>query len=210
MIMKSATPLALAAACLTAIATLPAHAQPVNSSGTASGSYWTSPGANGITPGAYPAPETYTSGSYSTAPSVGNAMGMSGPNPNGAPSTTYSGGYGSTTGTYAPQSQYSPPPPAAGTSGTEAATNGFVTYPPQPPGWSPRRNVIKSEHYTWLLQHNRAFREARERIECGSITDSQLHQNCLASFAEYSPWAGSAPTYGSSSAARGYGSTSGR
>jgi hypothetical protein len=88
-----------------------------------------------------------------------------------------------------------------------------VTNGPQgspPPDWSARRNVIQSEHYTRLLEHNRAFREARMRKECGPITDPQLHQNCLASFAEYSPWAGSAPAYGSSSSSRSYSSRSGR
>jgi hypothetical protein len=90
------------------------------------------------------------------------------------------------------------------------ATNGFVTYPPQPPGWSPKRNVLQSEQYTWLLEHNRTFREARMRKECGPITDPQLHENCLASFAQYSPWAGSAPAYGSSNSTRNYSSRSGR
>jgi hypothetical protein len=88
-----------------------------------------------------------------------------------------------------------------------------VTNGPQgspPPNWSARRNVIETEHYTRVLAHNRAFREARMRKECGPITDPQLHQNCLASFAEYSPWAGSAPAYGSSSSSRSYGSRSGR
>jgi hypothetical protein len=61
MIIKSATRLALSAACVSAIAALAtANAQPANTSGTASGSYWTSPGANGTAPGAYPPPETYT------------------------------------------------------------------------------------------------------------------------------------------------------
>lgn len=142
-------------------------------------------------------------------PSGGNSLGVPGPNPGGPGLTPYTGGgYGTTTGTYAPQPQYYAPPPAAGTTGTEATTNGPQGAPP--PNWSAQQNVRESEHYTWLLQHNRAFREARIRKECGPITDPQLHQQCLASFAQYSPWAGSAPAYGSSSAARGYGSTSGR
>jgi hypothetical protein len=88
-----------------------------------------------------------------------------------------------------------------------------VTNGPQgspPPNWSARRNVEQSDRYTWLLQHNRAFRQARERRECGPITDADLHQQCLVSFAEYSPWAGSAPAYGSSSSNRNYSSRSGR
>jgi hypothetical protein len=141
-------------------------------------------------------------------PSAGNAVGVPGPNPGGPGLTPYSGGaYGSTTGTYAPQPQDYAPPPAAGTS-----ISGVVTYPPQPPGWSPARNVAESEHYNWLLEHNRGFREARMRVECGPITDPQLHQQCLDSFAAYSPWAGAgpAPTYYGSSGATRYRSSSGR
>jgi hypothetical protein len=42
--------------------------------------------------------------------------------------------------------------------------------------------VIESKQYERLLQTNRAFREARMRKECGSISDPQLHQSCIASF----------------------------
>ncbi len=52
--------------------------------------------------------------------------------------------------------------------------------------WSPQVNVRNSERYHSLLEHNRGFREARMRKECGPITDPQLHQNCVQSFAEYS------------------------
>ena len=151
-------------------------------------------------------------------PSAGNAQGLPGPNPGGPGLTPYSGGgYGSTMGTYAPQPYpaYPPAPSAASTSSTEAATNGFVTYPPQPPGWSPRLNVIESEHYTRLLEHNRGFREARMRVECGPITLPELYQRCIQSFAVYSPWAGAgpipgAPAYGSSTAQKQYSSSAGR
>lgn len=47
---------------------------------------------------------------------------------------------------------------------------------------SARQNVIESKQYERLLQTNRAFREARMRKECGSISDPQLHQSCIASF----------------------------
>jgi hypothetical protein len=60
------------------------------------------------------------------------------------------------------------------------------------PNWSARQNVIESQHYDQLLQTNRAFREARMRKECGPITDQQLRQSCLASFAQYEPVAPSA------------------
>ena len=194
MMIKRAACLAFTAACLTGIATLPAaHAQT----------------AYGTT-----APPTGDAG--------GNSMGVLGPNPGGPGLTPYTGGapgatqpypsYPTAPGTYGATQPYPayPAPTAAGTRNTETVTNGFVSNPPQPPGWSPEQNVLQSEHYTWLLGHNRPFREARERRECGPITDPQLRQQCLASFAEYSPWAGSAPAYGSSSSSRNYSSRSGR
>ena len=52
------------------------------------------------------------------------------------------------------------------------------------PSWSARQNVIESKQYERLLQTNRAFREARMRKECGSISDPQLHQSCIASFGQ--------------------------
>jgi hypothetical protein len=67
-----------------------------------------------------------------------------------------------------------------------------VTVPAQADTWSARQNVIQSERYTRALETNRAFREARMRKECGPITDPQLHQQCLASFQEYSPLVASA------------------
>jgi len=86
MIIKSATRLAFAAGCLTAIVTLPtAYAQM-----GAPGGY-----GYGPPPGAY---------GY------------------GPPPGAY--GYGPPPGAYAPQSQYVPPPPSAGTAGTQLITNG--------------------------------------------------------------------------------------
>ena len=176
MIIKNATRLAFAAACLTTIGALAtAQAQPADTSGTASGRYWTSPGASGPPPGTYPAPETYT-----------------------AP------------GAYPAQGQYVPPPPPEGTAGTQVMTNGPRTNPGDvSPSWSAQRNVAESERYDRLLESNGAFRQARERKECGPITDPQLHQQCLESFAQYEP-AGSASGYGSSRSTRGYRSNYGR
>ena len=48
--------------------------------------------------------------------------------------------------------------------------------------WDARQNVIDSKPYEQLLATNPAFRRERMRIECGPITDPQLHQSCLASF----------------------------
>jgi hypothetical protein len=53
-----------------------------------------------------------------------------------------------------------------------------------PVDWSPQQNMVNSQHYTRMLQTNRAFRQARMRKECGPITDPQLHQSCVASFNE--------------------------
>ena len=185
MIIKRTACLAFTAACLTGIATLPAaHAQ----------------SAYGYAPAA----------AQPTGDPGGNSVGLPGPNPGGPGLTPYSGG-APTAGTYGatqPYPTYPAAPSAAGTSDTDVVTNGPQGSPP--PSWSARQKVIQSEHYTRLLEHNRAFREARMRKECGPITDPQLHQNCLASFAEYSPWAGSAPAYGSSSSSRSYTSRSGR
>ena len=91
------------------------------------------------------------------------------------------GRYGPAPGSYTPQSQYVPPP-----AGPQVITNGPQTNPGDvSPSWSPQRNVAESEHYDRLLKENPAFRQARMRKECGPITDPQLHQQCLDSFARY-------------------------
>jgi len=58
--------------------------------------------------------------------------------------------------------------------------------------WSgnPAANNAESREYMRLLQTNRSFRQARIRKECGPIADMQLRQNCMASFEEYTPFAG--------------------
>jgi hypothetical protein len=53
--------------------------------------------------------------------------------------------------------------------------------------WSARRNVIESMQYDRLLETNLAFRQARERKECGPISDAQMHDQCMASFHQYEP-----------------------
>ena len=175
MISKRAACLAFTAACLTGIATLPAaHAQTA---------YGTPPAA--AQPG----------------DPGGNSMGMPGPNAGGPGLTPYSGG-APAAGTYGATQPYpaSPAaPPAAGPGNTDVVTNGPQGAPP--PDWSARRNVAESERYDRLLESNRGFRQARMRRECGPITDPQLHQQCLDSFAQYEP-AGAATGYGSSTSAR--------
>jgi hypothetical protein len=46
-------------------------------------------------------------------------------------------------------------------------------------------NVRQSQAYSALLRSNPAFRRKREQIECGPITDPQLHASCIASFEAY-------------------------
>ena len=99
------------------------------------------------------------------------------PSPYGPPP----GAYGPAPGTYAPQSRYVPPP-----AGPQVITNGPQTSPGDvSPSWSPQRNVAESEQYDRLLKENPAFRQARMRKGCGPITDPQLHQQRLDSFARY-------------------------
>ena len=57
--------------------------------------------------------------------------------------------------------------------------------------WSAMRNNRESARYDRLLQTNPGFRQARMRKECGPITDPQLRQDCIASFAQYEPSTGS-------------------
>ena len=172
MIIKRAACLAFTAACLTGIATLPAaHAQTA---------YGTAPAA-----------------AQPTGDPGGNSVGLPGPNPGGPGLTPYSGG-APTAGTYG-ATAYPAAPPAASTSNADVVTNGPQGSPP--PDWAARRNVIASEHYDRLLESNRGFRQARMRKECGPVTDPQLHQQCLDSFAQYEP-AGAATGYGSSTSAR--------
>jgi hypothetical protein len=148
MLFKTATSLAFATACLTAVATMPASAQ--------------------------------MSQGYATPPA-------------------YQGNPGSMSGNYAPQPDQGMSAPSGG---TEVITNG-----PQgssPPNWSARQNVVESQRYDRLLESNRAFRGARMRRECGPITDSELRQECLASFNQDEPYAGSSTVH------RSYRSGSGR
>ena len=153
------------------------------------------PGSNAQTAPSFSGPQTYQGNAYpnSTTGSYGATSGNYAPqNYQGGSSPTGSAGTDWSTGNYSP-------PPSAGMGNTEVVTNGPQGAPP--PNWSARRNVIESEHYDRLLESNRGFRQARMRKECGPITDPQLHQQCLDSFAQYEP-AGAATGYGSSTSSR--------
>jgi hypothetical protein len=139
-----------------------------------------------------------------TAETYGNAPGAYGTAP--AP-----GAYPAPDQAYPAPDQYVPPPSDQPAPGTQVMTNGPRTNPGDvSPSWSAQRNVAESERYDRLLETNPAFRQARIRKECGPITDPQLHQQCLDSFAQFEPFAGSAPSYGSSTAPRRYRSYYGR
>jgi hypothetical protein len=158
MIIKSATRLALAAGCLTAIVTLPTADAQMGAPGGGGYGYAPSPGSYGYRPP--PGPYGY-----------------------GPPPGAY--GYGPPQGPYGPQTQYVAPP-SAGAAGAQLITNGPQTNPGDvSPSWSAQRNVVESEQYERLLKGNPAFRQARMRKECGPITDPQLHRQCLDSFARY-------------------------
>jgi len=48
--------------------------------------------------------------------------------------------------------------------------------------WSARQNVADSDRYEQLVHTNPGFRATRIQKECGSITEPDLHQQCVASF----------------------------
>ena len=56
--------------------------------------------------------------------------------------------------------------------------------------WMAARNNAESAQYDRLVETSPGFRQARMRKECGPITDAQLHQNCVASFAQDEPRSG--------------------
>jgi len=58
-------------------------------------------------------------------------------------------------------------------------------------GGNPALNNAESAKSERMVQTSPAFRQARMRKECGPITDPQLRQDCIASFAQYEPSTGS-------------------
>jgi len=75
----------------------------------------------------------------------------------------------------------------AQTHNPELVTNGPQASRGDLGNWSARRNNIASAQYDRLLQTSMGFRHARMRKECGPIGDPQLHQQCMASFAQFEP-----------------------
>jgi hypothetical protein len=48
--------------------------------------------------------------------------------------------------------------------------------------WSARQNVADSDRYERLLKASPSFRDYRIRKECGSISEPDLYQQCIATF----------------------------
>jgi hypothetical protein len=56
-----------------------------------------------------------------------------------------------------------------------------------PPDPGAAANVKQSQLYDQLLRTNPSFRAKRMQLECGTITDPELHESCVASFQVYGP-----------------------
>jgi len=170
MMPKRTTSLVFAAACLTAIAAISAHAQPASTYGSTPG-YNTpqSPAAYGSAPG-YTTPQG--AATYGSAPGYDT--------PPGAAT------YGSTPGHNVPQGSAAYGATPGQQPNTPQASKGDV-----PQSAAARQNVIESRQYDRELEANRGFRQARMRKECGPISDPELRQSCLASFQQDEPSAGS-------------------
>ena len=61
-----------------------------------------------------------------------------------------------------------------------AAASASAQAPPRNEG--AQENVKQSEQYERAVCANKAFRDKRIKQECGSITDPQLHESCVATF----------------------------
>jgi hypothetical protein len=56
-----------------------------------------------------------------------------------------------------------------------------------PPDPGAAANIRESQIYEQMLRSNPGFRAKRMQIECGPITDPELHASCEASFQAYGP-----------------------
>jgi hypothetical protein len=70
---------------------------------------------------------------------------------------------------------------AAALIATSVATGGTASAQSRP-SESADQNVRASRQYESLVCTNPAFRAKRIAQECGSVTDPELHQSCVASF----------------------------
>jgi len=65
-----------------------------------------------------------------------------------------------------------------------AVPSGAQQIPPDP---GAAANIRESQAYDQMVRSNPAFRAKRMQLECGSISDAQLHASCVASFQAYGP-----------------------
>jgi hypothetical protein len=56
-----------------------------------------------------------------------------------------------------------------------------------PPDPGAAANIRQSQQYEQMLRSNPSFRAKRMQLECGTITDPELHASCVASFEAYGP-----------------------
>jgi hypothetical protein len=56
-----------------------------------------------------------------------------------------------------------------------------------PPDPGAAANIRESKAYDQMLRSNPAFRAKRMQIECGPITDPELHASCVSSFQSSGP-----------------------
>jgi len=56
-----------------------------------------------------------------------------------------------------------------------------------PPDPGAAANIRESQAYDQILRSNPAFRAKRMQLECGPITDPELHASCVSSFQANGP-----------------------
>ena len=184
MLLTRTASLTFAAACLTAIAAMPTHAQPAGTYSPTPG-YSSPPGYNG------PQPTYGATPGYTGRPAAyGSTPGYSSP----PAATSSTPGYNSASGTYGSTPGYD-----GSQSNARQTSQGDASQ-----SASARRNVVESRQYDRALESNRGFRQTRMRKECGPISDPELRQSCLASFSQ------DEPSMGSSRSSRAQRSDSGR
>jgi hypothetical protein len=67
------------------------------------------------------------------------------------------------------------------------AVPAWAQTPPMPRDPGAAANVRQSQQYEQELRSNPSFRAQRMRLECGPISDPQLHQQCVDSFGGGAP-----------------------
>jgi len=68
-----------------------------------------------------------------------------------------------------------------------AAFIGAASAQTEPQDQGAAANVRQSQQYEQMLRSSPSFRAKRMQLECGTITDPQLRESCVASFQTYGP-----------------------